>query len=115
MRSIASVKAPSKNQNESSDFDHALQRILIARNLPDSTYISDTDVARLVEGIPRQQYPRTGTIIKAWYHMGGAVMAGEITVNSSVAPTRYRVLRIEDTVRYPKRAVCCIKKNGDDL
>ena len=109
------MKVPSKNQNESSDFDKALQRILIQRNLPDSTYISDTDVARLVEGITKNPYPRTGTVIKAWYHMGGAIMAGEIIVNGSVTPTRYRVLRVEDSVRYPKRAVCCVKQNGDDL
>jgi len=94
---------------ESSLFDLAIPKIIIKKGCPDTIYISDRDIARFVEG----KKPAKGTVIKAWWHMAGAICKGKIVVNSTVPAVTYRVLRVQDPDAYPHRAVCCVKVNPD--
>lgn len=99
------VRTDQRTTQDSVNFDTAIPKIIIKKNCPDTIYISDRDIARQVEG----KKPSKGTIIKAWWHMAGAICKGEIIVNSTVPAVKYRILKVQDPDTYPHRAICCVK------
>jgi hypothetical protein len=99
------VRTDQRTTIDSGSFDLAIPKIIIKKNCPDTIYISDRDIARQVEG----KKPSKGTVIKAWWHMAGAIAKGQIIVNSTVPAVKYRILKVQDPDAYPHRAICCVK------
>lgn len=104
-------------KHDSSVFDTAIPKIIIRKGCPDTIYISDKDIAKFVEG----RKPSKGTVMKAWWHMAGAICKGTVIVNSIVPRVEYRILKVQDPEVYPHRAICCVKvtvkeesDNGED-
>src|SRR4030042_1488867 len=95
------------------DFDRAIQNILLQRNLPDATRISNIDIARYIEDCPPNRKPSLAMIMKANYRLADAVNRGTVQVTNLYHCEKYLVFRLEDPIIY-RRSVYFerVQENG---
>lgn len=84
--------------NPSKDFDKVIEKIIVQRGFPDSTRITNVDIARYVEKCPTNRKPESSNTIKARFRLVDAVNKGMIPVRELERHERYLALRVEDPV-----------------
>jgi len=100
--------------NPSNDFDRVIQYIIIQRDFPPMTRISNMDIARYVEKCPKNRKPHISNILKANYRLADAVTRGILTVESLGKVERYQVFRLEDPEIFRRSVVFeRVQENGN--
>jgi len=84
--------------NPSKDFDKVIEKIIVQRGFPDSTRITNVDIARYIENCPTNRKPESGNTIKARFKLVDAVNKGMLPVKELDKEEKYLALRVEDPV-----------------